>query len=101
MVDSEGERALMVCLDNQDVFSRRVSLAAHPRAKFSLALRLRAMCRQALPLGSVLHHRLCWQLLRHREEDVRNQIWRLMKYEGQKIWRASGREISEKMDSAD
>ena len=74
MVGSEGERALTICLDIHDVFSRRVSLA-HPRAKYGLALRLRALCRHALPLGSVLHHRLCWKLPRHYVKDVRNRIW--------------------------
>ena len=72
-----------------------------PAGKSSLALHLRALCRQVLPLGSVLQLRVYWQLLRHREENVRNHIWRLVKYEGQKSWRASGREISEMTDSGD
>ena len=76
-------------------FSEMMSLAAHPEAKYSLALRLRTLCRRALPLGSSLHRKLCWQLLKHRQENVRNHIMRLVRYDGQIIWRADGRADSE------
>ena len=66
---SQGERGLMVCLAREADFSEMMSLAAHPEAKHGLALRLRTLCRRALPLGSALHWKLCWQLLVHREED--------------------------------
>ena len=93
---SQGERALMVCLARQADFSEMMSLAAHPEAKHGLALRLRTLCRQALPLGSTLHRKLCWQLLVHREQKVRNHIVRLVRYDGQSIWWAGGgREASE------
>ena len=55
---SQGERALMVCLARQADFSEMMSLAAHPEAKHGLALRLRTLCRRALPLGSALHRKL-------------------------------------------
>ena len=73
-------------------------LAAHPEAKHGLALRLRTLCRGALRLGSALHLRHCWRLLRHREEKVRSHIARVMRYEGQSIWRAGGRDASEITD---
>ena len=92
---SQGERALMVCLARQADFSEMMSLAAHPEAKYGLALRLRTLCRRAVPLGSTLHRKLCWQLLVHREQKVRNHIVRLVRYDGQSIWRAGGREASE------
>ena len=69
MAYSQGERALMVCLARQAAFSEMISMTAHPEAKYGLALRLRTVCRQAFPLGSALHLKLCWQLLVHREED--------------------------------
>ena len=72
-----------------------MSLVAHPEAKCGLALRLRTLCRRALPLGSSLHRKLCWQLLKHRQEIVRNHIMRLVRYDGQIIWRAGGRADSE------
>ena len=65
----------MVCLACPDAFSQMMPLAVHPRAKHSLALRLRTLCRRALRLGSALHRRLCWQLLGHPGEDVRSHIW--------------------------
>ena len=80
---------------------QRTALAVHPRAKHSLALRLRTLCRRALRLGSALHRRLCWQLLGHPGEDVRSHIWCLVRYEGQSIWRAGGRDASEITDSGD
>ena len=46
-------------------------------------------------MGSSLHRMLCWQLLKHRQADVRNHIIRLLHYEGPIIWRASGRADSE------
>ena len=92
---------MMVCLTRQAAFSAMMSLAAHPRAKHGLALRLRTLCRRALRLGSALHRRLCWQLQWHREEEVRSHIARLVRYEGQSIWRAGGREDSEITDSGD
>ena len=92
---SKGERAMMACLARQAAFSEMMSLTAHPEARYGLALRLRTLCRQALPLGSALHLKLCWQLLVHREEQVRNHIQRLVRYDGQSIWRAGGREASE------
>jgi len=101
MADSQGERALMVCLARPAAFSQMMPLAVHPRAKHSLALRLRTLCRRALRLGSALHRRLCWQLLGHPGEDVRSHIWCLVRYEGQSIWRAGGRDASEITDSGD
>ena len=92
---------MMVCLARQAAFSQMMPLAAHPEAKHGLALRLRTLCRGALRLGSALHHRQCWRLLRHREEKVRSHIARVMRYEGQSIWRAGGREASEITDSGD
>ena len=93
---SQGERGLMVCLAREADFSEMMSLAAHPEAKHGLALRLRTLCRRALPLGSALHWKLCWQLLVHREQKVRNHIARFVRYDGQSIWRAGGgREASE------
>ena len=92
---SLGERALIVCLSHQADFSEMMSLVAHPEAKYGLALRLRTLCRRALPLGSSLHRKLCWQLLKHRQVNVRNHIMRLMRYDGPIIWRASGRADSE------
>ena len=86
---------MMVCLARQADFSEMMSLAAHPEAKHGLALRLRTLCRQALPLGSTLHRKLCWQLLVHREQKVRSHILRLVRYDGQSIWRAGRREASE------
>ena len=56
---SLGERALIVCLSHQADFSEMMSLVAHPDAKYGLALRLRTLCRRALPLGSSLHRKLC------------------------------------------
>ena len=76
-------------------FSEMMSLAAHPEAKYSLALRLRTLCRRALPVGSSLHRMLCWQLLKHRLEHVRNHIIRLVRYDRQITWRADGRADSE------
>ena len=35
----------MVCLARQDAFSQMMPLAAHPEAKYGLALRLRTLCR--------------------------------------------------------
>ena len=90
---------MMVCLARQDAFSQMMPLAAHPEAKYGLALRLRTLCRGALRLGSALHLRHCWRLLRHREAKVRSHIARVMRCEGQSIWRASGREASEITDS--
>ena len=90
---------MMVCLARQAAFSQMMPLAAHPEAKHGLALRLRTLCRGALRLGSALHLRHCWRLLRHREEKVRSHIARVMRYEGQSIWRAGGREASEITDS--
>ena len=101
MADSQGERALVVCLARPAAFSQMMPLAVHPRAKHSLALRLRILCRRALRLGSALHRRLCWQLLGHPGEDVRSHIWCLVRYEGQSIWRAGGRDASEITDSGD
>ena len=92
---SLGERALIVCLAHQADFSEMMSLVAHPEAKYGLALRLRTLCRRALPLGSSLHRKLCWQLLKHRQENVRNHIMRLVRYDGQIIWRADGRADAE------
>ena len=92
---SLGERALIVCLARQAEFSEMMPLVAHPEAKYGLALRLRTLCRRALPLGSSLHRKLCWQLLKHRQENVRNHIMRLVRYDGQIIWRADGRADSE------
>ena len=92
---SQGERGLMVCLAREADFSEMMSLAAHPEAKHGLALRLRTLCRQALPLGSTLHRKLCWQLLVHREQKVRSHILRFVRYDGQSIWRAGRREASE------
>ena len=99
--DSQGERAFMVCMARQAAFSQVMSWAPHPRAKHGLALRLRTLCRRALGLGSALHLRLCRQLLWHRDVDVRRHIARLVQYEGQRIWRAGGREASEITDSGD
>ena len=90
---------MMVCLARQAAFSQMMPLAVHPRAKHSLALRLRTLCRRALRLGSALHQRLCWQLLGHSREDVRSHIWCLVRYEGQSIWRAGDRDGSELTDS--
>ena len=59
--DSQGERAVMVCLARQAAFSAMMPwpiCTAHPEAKHGLALRLRTLCRQALRLGSALHLRL-------------------------------------------
>ena len=70
-------------------------LVAHLEAKYGLALRLRTLCRRALPLGSALHRKLCSQLLKHRQENVRNHIMRLVRYDGQIIWRADGRADAE------
>ena len=92
---SLGERALIVCLSHQADFSDMMSLVAHLEAKYGLALRLRTLCRRALPLGSALHRKLCWQLLKHRQENVRNHIMRLVRYDGQIIWRADGRADAE------
>ena len=92
---SLGERALIVCLARQKDFSEMMSLVAHPEAKYGLALRLRTLCRRTLPLGSSLHRILCWQLLKHRLENVRDHIRRLVRYEGQMIWRARERADSE------
>ena len=92
---SLGERALMVTLAHQTDFSEMMSLAVHPEAKHGLALRLRTLCRRALPLGSSLHRRLCWKLLRHSREEVREHIVRLISYEGPTVWRAGGRAESE------
>ena len=92
---------MMVCLARQAAFSQMMPLAAHPEAKYGLALRLRTLCRGALRLGSALHLRHCWRLLRHREAKVRSHIARVMRYEGQSIWRAGGREASEITDSGD
>ena len=75
--------------------SEMMSLAAHLEPTYSLALRLRTLCRRALPVGSSLHRMLCWQLLKHRQENVRNHIIRLVRYDGQIIWRADGRADSE------
>ena len=91
----------MVCLARHATFGQMMSLAPHPRAKHGLALRLRTLCRRALRLGSALHLRLCWQLLWHREQEVRSHIVRLVEYEGQRIWRTGGREASEITDSGD
>ena len=93
---SLGERALMVCLACQAIFSEMMPLVAHPEAKYGLALRLRTLCRRALHLGSSLHHKLCWQLLKHREEKVRNHIMRLVRYDGHIIWRPGERADSER-----
>ena len=92
---SLGERALIVCLAHQADFSEMMSLVAHPEAKYGIALRLRTLCRRALPLGSSLHRKLCWQLLKHRQENVRNHIMRLVRYDWQIIWRADGRADAE------
>ena len=92
---------MMVCLAREAAFSQIMPLMIHPIAKHGLALRLRTLCRRALRLGSALHLRLCWQLLGHREEEVRSHIARLVRYEGQSIWRAGGRDASEITDSGD
>ena len=92
---SQEEWALMVCLARQDAFSQMMPLAAHPEAKYGLALRLRTLCRGALRLGSALHLRLCWKLLWHRDQKVRSHILRFVRYDGQSIWRAGRREASE------
>ena len=92
---------MMVCLARQAAFSQMMPLAAHPRAKHGLALRLRTLCRWAIRPGSALHLSLCWQLLWHREQKVQSHIARLVEYEGQSIWRAGGREASEITDSGD
>ena len=90
---------MMACLARQAAFSQMMPLAAHPRAKHGLALRLRTLCRWAIRPGSALHLSLCWQLLWHREQKVQSHIARLVEYEGQSIWRAGGREASEITDS--
>ena len=85
----------MVTLAHQTDFSEMMSLAVHPTAKHGLALRLRTLCRRALPLGSSLHRRLCWKLLRHDLVEVRKHIERLISYEGRFVWRAGVRAESE------
>ena len=64
---SLGERALMVTLAHETDFSEIMSLAVHPIAKHGLALRLRTLCRRALPLGSSLHKRSDVRLLREEQ----------------------------------
>ena len=51
---SLGERALLVCLARQADFSEMMSLAAHLEPTYSLALRLRTLCRRALYSSKIL-----------------------------------------------
>ena len=91
----------MISLAREAAFSQIMPLAVHPTAKHGLALGLRTLRRRTLRLGSTLHRSLCWQLRWHRQEEVRSHIARLVRYEGQSIWRAGGREASEITGSGD
>ena len=84
-------------------FSVILPLSVHPKCKVGTALRLRALCRDAvLPAGG-LHLRVCWQLMQHNNDDVREHVARMV--QGQRllnIWHHScGRAASELTNAAD
>ena len=95
MANSRGEQALQICMACHDRFSKMMPLAVHPRSKHGTALRLRALCRSAVRPASSIHIRLCWQLLQHRNHEVRYHIMRLVAYGGPRIWYTHNRASSE------
>ena len=99
---SPGQRALQICM-SCSVFTVVLPLSVHPKCKDKTALRLRALCRDAVRPASGIHQRVCGQLMQHTNDEVRHHV--LLTVRGQRlhnIWHHScGRAESELTNAAD
>ena len=100
--DSRGKQALHICM-SYHVFSVILPLSMHPRCKLGTALRLRALCRSAARPASGVHLRVCWQLMQHTNNEVREHVIRMIgEQRSHNIWNSScGRADSEVTNAAE
>ena len=100
--DSRGKQALHICM-SYHVFSVILPLSMHPRCKLGTALRLRALCRSAARPASGVHLRVCWQLMQHTNNEVREHVTRMIgEQRSHNIWNSScGRADSEVTNAAE
>ena len=90
-----GRTGIDRMLSLSDRIQRNDVLGGPPGSKIWSCLAVANSVSAGSASGSSLHRKLCWQLLKHRQENVRNHIMRLVRYDGQIIWRADGRADAE------